>query len=59
MTKKAEDGFDCVRIMREARHRGIVPKHRSLRLGTHDGILTDVVEFVGQSKRYVRETLFG
>ena len=41
------------------RHSVTVPRHRNLRLGTLDGIVADVAEFVGQSKRDVRETLFG
>ena len=41
------------------RHSVTIPRHRDLRLGTLDGIVTDVAEFVGQSKREVRETHFG
>ena len=41
------------------RHSVTIPKHQDLRLGTLDGIVTDVAEFVGQSKREVREILFG
>lgn len=42
-----------------AGHSVTVPKHRDLRLGALDGIVADVAEFVGKSKRNVRETLFG
>ena len=49
MTEKAEDGFGCVRFMREARHRVIVPKHRNLHLGTLNGIESDEAEFVKHS----------
>lgn len=41
------------------RHSVTVPKHREVRIGTLDAIVTDVAEFHGQSKREVRETLFG
>ena len=41
------------------RHSVTVPKHRDRPLGALDGIMADVAEFVGQSKRDVRETLFG
>lgn len=41
------------------RHSVTVPRHRNLRLGILDGIVSDVAEFVGQSKREVRETFFG
>lgn len=59
MTENAEDGADCIRFMREARHRVIIPKHRKLRLGAVGGIQADVSELVGQPNRHVCETLFG
>ena len=42
-----------------ARHSVTVPTYRYLRLSALDGIVTDVAELDGQSKRDVRETLFG
>ena len=36
-----------------------VPRHRDVRVGTLDGIIADVAEFLGLPKREVRETLFG
>ena len=41
------------------RHSVTVPRHRHVRLGTLDGIMNDVAEFLGESKRDVREKLFG
>ena len=41
------------------RHSVTVPKHRDVRVGTLDGIIADVAEFLGLSKHEVRETLFG
>ncbi|MDE2888984.1 MAG: type II toxin-antitoxin system HicA family toxin [Gemmatimonadota bacterium] len=41
------------------RHSVTVPRHRDVRVGTLDGIIADVAEFLGLSKREVRETLFG
>ena len=41
------------------RHIVTVPRHRDVRVGTLDGIIADVAEFLGLSKREVRETLFG
>lgn len=36
-----------------------VRRHRGLRLGALDDIVTDLTEFAGQSKREIRETLLG
>ena len=41
------------------RHSVTVPRHRDVRVGTLDGIIADVAEFLGLPKREVRETLFG
>lgn len=41
------------------RHSVTVPRHRDVRVGTLDGIIADVAEFLGLSKREVRVTLFG
>ena len=40
------------------RHQVTVPRHRHVRVGTLDGIVADVAEFLGLSKHEVRETLF-
>ncbi len=39
-------------------HNVTVPRHRDVRVGTLDGIVADVAEFLGLSKDEVRETLF-
>ena len=41
------------------RHSVTVPRHRDLHIGTLDGIVSDVADFVDQPKSEVRETLFG
>ncbi len=41
------------------RHSVTVPRHRDVRVGTLDGIIADMAEFLGLSKHEVRETLFG
>ncbi len=41
------------------RHQVTVPRHRDVRVGTLDGIIGDVAEFLGLSKHEVRERLFG
>ena len=41
------------------RHSVTVPRHRDVRVGTLDSIIADVAEFLGRSKREVRDTLFG
>ena len=41
------------------RHSVTVPRHRDLHIGTLDGILTDVADFLDRPKSEVRETLFG
>ena len=41
------------------RHSVTVPRHRDVRVGTLDGIIAGVAEYLGLSKREVRETLFG
>ena len=41
------------------RHSVTVPRHRNVRVGTLDGIIADVAEFLGLSKHEVRDTLFG
>ncbi len=41
------------------RHSVTVPRHRDVRVGTLNGIITDVAEFLGLSKHEVRDTLFG
>ena len=40
-------------------HSVTVPKHRHLRVGTLDAIISDVAEFHGVPKLEVRKTLFG
>lgn len=42
-----------------AQHSVTVPRHRAVRIGTLDAIVTDVGEFMGLPKSQVRETLFG
>ena len=41
------------------RHSVTVPRHRDLHIGTLDGIVSDVAEFLDRPKSEVRETLFG
>ena len=41
------------------RHSVTVPRHRHVRVGTLDAIVTDIAEFLGLSKSEVRATLFG
>ena len=41
------------------RHQVTVPRHRDVRVGTPDAIITDVAEFPDLSKHEVREKLFG
>ena len=41
------------------RHSVTVPRHRDLRVGTLNSIVTDVAECVGRPKSEVRDTLFG
>ena len=40
-------------------HQVTVPRHRDVRVGTLDAIVTDVAEFLGLSEREVRRRLFG
>ena len=40
-------------------HHVTVPRHRDVRVGTLDAIITDVAEFLGLSKHEVRKRLFG
>ena len=40
-------------------HSVTVPRHREVRVGTLDAIVTDVAEFLDLSRQEVRETLFG
>ena len=40
-------------------HQVTVPRHRDVRVGTLDGIIGDVAEFLDLSKLEVRERLFG
>ena len=40
-------------------HQVTVPRHRDVRVGTLDAIVTDVAEFLGLSKHEVRRRLFG
>ena len=40
-------------------HKVTVPRHRDVRVGTLDAIVTDVAEFLGLSKHEVRRRLFG
>ena len=42
-----------------SRHSVTVPRYRDVRVGTLDGIIADMAEFLGLSKHEVRETLFG
>ena len=46
-------------ITDRGRHNVTVPKHRQLRVGTLDAIISDVAEFHGVPKHEVRKTLFG
>ena len=41
------------------RHSVTVPRHRDVRVGTLDGIIADVAEFLALPKQAVREKLFG
>ena len=41
-----------------SRHQVTVPRHREVRVGTLDAIVSDVAEFLGMSKHEVRKTLF-
>ena len=41
------------------RHSVTVPRHREVRVGTLDAIVTDVAEFLDLSRPEVRERLFG
>ena len=41
------------------RHSVTVPRHPDLHIGTLDGIVSDVADFVDRPKSEVRETLFG
>ncbi len=36
-----------------------MPVHRDLRVGTLKAVVNEVAEFAGESRRTVRETLFG
>ena len=40
-------------------HQVTVPRHRDVRIGTLDAIVTDVAAFLGLPKQAVRDTLFG
>ena len=40
-------------------HQVTVPRHRDVRIGTLDVIVTDVAGFLGLPKQAVRDTLFG
>jgi len=40
-------------------HSVTVPSHRNLHIGTLDGIVSDVANFLVRPKREVLETLFG
>ena len=40
-------------------HQVTVPRHRDVRIGTLDAIVTDVAVFLGLPKQAVRDTLFG
>lgn len=41
------------------RHSVTVPRHRDLHIGTLDGIVSDVADFLDRPKREVLETLVG
>lgn len=41
------------------KHSVTVPRHREVRVGTLDAIVTDVAEFLDLPRQEVRETLFG
>lgn len=40
-------------------HSVTVPRHRDLHIGTLDGIVSDIADFLDRPKGEVRETLFG
>ena len=40
-------------------HQVTVPRHRDVRIGTLDAIITDVAAFLGLPKQAVHHTLFG
>jgi len=42
----------------DRQHSVTVPRHRDVRVGTLDAIVTDVARFTGQTKSEVRQTLF-
>lgn len=42
-----------------SRHQVTVPRHREVRVGTLDAVVSDVAEFLGMSRHEVRKTLFG
>ncbi len=42
-----------------AEHHVTIPRHRSLRVGTLHGILTDVAVYLGMSRDELAERLFG
>ena len=40
-------------------HHVTVPKHRSLRVGTLSGVLSDVASYLGKKKEQLAEEMFG
>lgn len=59
LTRTSGSQMNVKRVAEAGRQSVTVPTHREPRVGTLNAIVNEVAEVVDQSKRAVRETLFG
>ena len=59
LTRTSGSHMTVTRVIEAGKHSVTVPAHRELRVGTLNSVVNEVAKFAGESRRAVRETLFG